>query len=394
MKKIFIISFLIGLTTILTMQTAHADFSEKIQIDEVNSRKSVVITHPYTYETYLLYLGSGCDDLEEGQEVTLVVKGNLNSNGDSIKVDFLHKCDIQQAEIFTQKLYVKYVLNGNTRAWVVEESGKEHFMYYSDNCRAMPGYWKDHIYALQGSSSELRKGDKIFLPNDAGQCWITYLQNTPSYKSRQQTETSAGGDIQKPSTVTKVKASPGNGRVHLSWLVGKDNVGIDHYIVSYNDGYLNIKDIPDQNMPNQTETQNTYLTIDDLENNKTYYFWVSAVDTSGNISDLWSTTARATPKATVLSDDMVSSGESDMNLRIEVESSRSFLIRWDKIPNVNRYTVILETDGDREFAITGSAKRYIRILKRNHRQDKELTLIVRAHSLKALLKEEDIQFGF
>lgn len=393
MKKVFILSFLAGFATILTMQTAHADFSERIQIDEVNSRKSVVITHPHTDETYLLYLGSGCDDLEEGQEVTLVVKGNLNTNGDSIKVDFLHKCDIQQAEKFTQKLYVKYVLNSNTRAWVIEESGKEHFMYYSDSCRAMPGYWKDHVYVLQGSSNELRKGDKIFLPNNAGQCWITYLQNTPSYRSRDP-ETSSGGDIQKPSTVTKVQASPGNGRAHLSWLVGKDNVGIDHYIVSYNDGYLNTKDIPTQNMPNQTETQNTYLTIDGLENNKTYYFWVSAVDTSGNISDLWSTMAKATPKATVLSDDMVPSGESDMNLRIESESSRSFLIRWDKIPNVNRYTVILETDGSREFAMTGSAKRHIRILKRNHRQGKELNLIVRAYSLKGLIKEKEIGFGF
>ena len=373
------------------MQTAHADFSEKIQIDEVNNRKSVVITHPHTDETYLLYLGSGCDDLEEGQAVTLVVKGNLNANGDSIKVDYLHKCDIQQAEKFTQKLYIKYVLSSNTRTWIVEESGEEHFMYYSETCRAMPGYWKEHVYVLQGASNELRKGDKVYLPNNAGQCWITYMQNTPSYKSRQQTEIKSGDDIQKPSTVAKVKASPGNGKVHLSWLVGKDNVGIDHYIVSYNDGYLNTKDIPDQNMPNQTETQNTYLTIDNLTNNKTYYFWVSAVDTSGNISDLWSTISRATPKATV---DMVSSGESDMNLRIEAESSRSFLIRWDKIPNVNRYTVILETDGNREFAITDLAKRYIRILKRSHRQDKELSLTVRAYSLRDLIKENEIKFNF
>jgi hypothetical protein len=182
--------------------------------------------------------------------------------------------------------------------------------------------------------------------------------------------------------------------VHLSWRVAKDNVGIDHYIVSYNDGYLNTKTIPAQNMPNQIETQNTYLTIDDLENNETYFFWVLAVDTSGNMGDQWSTIARATPKASVLSDDMVSSGESDMNLRIEAETSRSFLIRWDKIPNVNHYTVILETDGDREFAQTGLAKRHIRILKRSHRQGKELTLIVRAYSLRDLLKEEEISFEF
>ncbi|MBU1018207.1 fibronectin type III domain-containing protein [Patescibacteria group bacterium] len=394
MKKLFVLSLLIGLLFIPTIHSVQADTLYRVQIDEVISRRSITILHPKTDEPYLLHLQTGCGELTDGQNVSVSIRGALNSNGDILKVDATHQCAIDQAERYTQKYYVKFVFAGNTEAWVIDESGEEYFMEYLPFCQAMPRYSKDNIYILQGSGG-LAKGDKIYLPNKDGQCSVDYVRRPPHFKADEAPKKDADEeDIQIPTTVTNVQASPGNKKVGLTWRAAKDNVGIDHYVVSYNNAHLTTKDIPWQNMPNQTETKNTSLTISELENNEVYFFWVLAIDTSGNVSDDWSTEVRSTPKASVLSDDMFSDGDTNLNLRIYEETSRSFLIRWDPVPDINRYTVILENDGEREFAMTDLTKQNMRILKRSHRKGKALKLTVRAYSLKSLLKEETIEFSF
>jgi len=395
MKKLFVLSLIIGFFSTLIPHSVQADTLYRVQLDDVTSRRSVTILHPETNEPYLLHLQSGCGELEEGQQVFVSIRGALNSNGDVLKVDATHQCDIDQAEAYTQKYYVKFVFSGNTEAWVIDESGEEYFMEYLPFCQTMPRYLKDNIYILQGSS-ELAKGDKIYLPNKDGQCSVDYVRRPPHFKSEEETpaEETTGADIQIPTTVTNVRASAGNGKVSLTWRAASDNAGIDHYVVSYNNAHLTTKDIPWQNMPNQAETKNTHLTVSGLENNETYFFWVLAVDTSGNVSDDWSTVVQSTPKASVLSDDMFSDGDTGLNVRIYEETGRSFLIRWNSVPDLNRYTVILETDGKREFAITNFLKQNMRILKRSHREGKTLKLTVRAYSLKSFLKEETIEFGF
>ncbi|MBN2096817.1 fibronectin type III domain-containing protein [Candidatus Peregrinibacteria bacterium] len=397
MKKLFAFSLIIGVFSILAAHSVQADTLYRVQLDEVISRRSITILHPETHEPYLLHLQTGCGELTDGQNVSVSIRGALNSNGDVLKVDATHQCAIDQAETYTQKYYVKFVFTGNTEAWVIDESGEEYFMEYLPFCQAMPRYLKDHIYILQGTSG-LAKGDKIYLPNKDGQCSVDYVRRpphfTPDEKTPEEPQKKIAADIQVPTAVTNVRASAGNKKVSLTWRAATDNEGIDHYVVSYNNGRLTTKNIPWQNMPNQAETKNTYLTISGLENNETYFFWVLAVDTSGNVSDDWSTVAQSTPKASVLSEDMFSDGDTNLDVRIDNESVRSFFVRWNPVPDVDRYTVILETDGEREFTLNDLAKQYIRVLKRSHREGKTLKLTVRAYSLKSFLKEETIEFSF
>lgn len=390
MNKFFLLGYTIGLSCLLSFQLAQADFSQRIQIDEAMDRRNIVITNPDDGEPYLLHLQSGCGVLENGQTVSLVVKGSLNSNHDMIKVDESHRCNIDFAEPFTQKLYVKYVFNGNTEAWVVDESDREYYLSYPPFCSAMPRYWKSYIYVLQGGS-ELSKSDKVYLPNKDGQCTISYLREIHRYRPKPTTDLSR--DQEKPTTVTNVKAFPRNGRVFLSWRSAQDNQKVDHYIVSYHTGNLNTKNIPDTEMPNQVETKNTYLTLKNLTNDETYFFWVAAVDTSGNMSDQWSGTAQAMPKASIFSE-LPSSGDHALNLRMTHESTRSYLFEWDEIPGTNRYTVILEVDGSHDVVRTDFHKKRMRILKRPHRQGKQLTFKVRAYSHDDYLGEERINFEF
>ena len=87
MRKTLLLTFIIGILSFLTVHLVQADFMYRIQIDDVINRRNIVITHPETDEKYLLHLESGCGELEDGQNVSLVVRGSLNSNHDIIKID-------------------------------------------------------------------------------------------------------------------------------------------------------------------------------------------------------------------------------------------------------------------------------------------------------------------
>lgn len=388
MKKTLLLSFIVVILSFLAVHLVQADFMYRIQIDEVINRRNIIITHPETDEKYLLHLESGCGELEDGQNVSLSIRGRLNSNYDIIKIDAMHRCNIDFAEKFTQKLFLDLVLHGN-EAYVTDESGQKYFITYTDFCRSMPRYWKDYIYVFQ-TRPALAKGAKIFLPNKDGQCSIDYVRKIQPYVTEEPEEPDA--DKKVPTTVTRVRAFPRNGKVSLSWRPAQDNVGISHYIVSYSPYKIRTESIPVKNMPNQIQATNTYLTIENLKNDETYFFYVLAVDTSNNVSSRWSQVAEATPRSSILPDEP--SVIYKLNLRMAQETPRSFLFEWDHSPIVNRYSVVVEADKTRILALTGYPRHSIRVLKRDSQKGKQLTLKVRAYSLYGLVGEEKIDFGF
>ena len=119
------------------------------------------------------------------------------------------------------------------------------------------------------------------------------------------------------------------------------------------------------------------------------------MDTSGNVSSEWSRFVSATPNSSIPSTEpSLTTGIHELNLRITNESSRSFLLRWDRHPATNRYAVKLELNGKLEFTRTNYSKNYIRILKRAHREGKRLTLRVRTYSFRDLIQDDKINFEF
>lgn len=390
-KKLFLL-FIIGISVFLSSPAVQADFSKKVTIDSVLHRRNVLIRYPDTDQRYLIYVSTGCGEFTEGQTVDLIVKGTLNYNGDQLKTDAIHKCNIQQAQPYDQQLYVVFVFSGNTEAWVTDESGQDWFMRYSSGCSAMPRYRRQHIFTVQGRKAQLADGDRLYLPQNDGRCYITHLREK---RSRQTTETSTvTEDKQVPTTVTGVKANPGNKEIFLQWISAADDVGIDHYVVSYHTSRLLTDDVPITAMPNTMTSTTNSITIKNLENNTRYYFYVMAVDKSGKNSSDWSVMARGTPKASVLSDERQSSGGLTMNLKLVNESDRSFLFEWEPPAGTARQTLILEADGRREFAFTNWARTRIRILKRQFRKGKQLKLIVRSYDIYSLKLQEEITFKF
>lgn len=376
--------------SLLSTDITHAqnEKSYRIQLDEVINRRNVLITHPETDDTYLLHLKTGCGEIETGQQVSLIINNTLNYNRDWIKIDAWHKCEIDQAEVITGKLYVDLTLSSD-QSYVIDSDGKRFFISYTSFCRSIPRYWRDYIYVRQ-YKNELSQGDRIFLPNRDGLCSIDYVRFIP--ERIQEIPQEDLGDIKVPTTVSRVKASPGNGQVSLSWNASRDDSGISHYIVSYSGSRIRTRETPVSAMPNQILTESTNYTVEGLENNEKYYFYVLAVDNNGNMSSRWSIAAFTTPRASLPEVSYVRPGS--FGLEVLRETSRSIIIQWNYLPGTDRQTVILEVDGKRDFARSHYTRRNIRILKRPHRIGKTLTLKVRAYDLRGLIKEEEIDFSF
>lgn len=149
------------------------------------------------------------------------------------------------------------------------------------------------------------------------------------------------GDIEPPSDVENVQAEAGDGNVFLFWDVATDNVGVVGYKLYYGlesvtgegGGYLHeieVGDVID------------YL-VEDLENDVTYYFAVTAYDAAGNESESYSIEQAATPAAEAvevevepapLGDDgkapTVKSSESFSNVQVKVTFSEAIQLPADE----------------------------------------------------------------
>ncbi|MCA9374133.1 MAG: fibronectin type III domain-containing protein [Candidatus Gracilibacteria bacterium] len=109
-----------------------------------------------------------------------------------------------------------------------------------------------------------------------------------------ESENVAQADTQAPSDVENVKATPGNGMITLTWDVATDNELVAGYKVYY--GTTPVTEPGDEYEFEPVDVGNkiTYE-MTGLENGTTYYFAITAYDSSGNESPNYSVEASATP---------------------------------------------------------------------------------------------------
>jgi len=286
---------------------------------------------------------------------------------------------------------VIFVYNSNTEARVKDGSGQEYNMDYGQSCHAMPGYKEKYIYTYQ-VSEDPASGDKIILPDQDGQCSISDLRKVEKHEYEKPTAADFEGRV--PSAVTHVKAIPRNGSVSLTWRPATDDKGVSYYVISYDKYKIDTQNTPFVDMPNQKKTDSIRYTITGLTNEESYYFYIIAVDTDGNLSSYWSDEVTCTPKSSIMPTESLANSLRTMNLRIVNEGPNSFLIRWNTLPGQTRQTVSLEINGEREFSMTDYSKLHMRILKKEYREGKQLTFKVQIHGLKGVIQEEEIDFDF
>ncbi len=103
-------------------------------------------------------------------------------------------------------------------------------------------------------------------------------------------------DTAFPSDVENVMATGGDGMITLSWDAATDNVGVTGYKIFYGEASVSTDSASYTMGP---EDVGDVLTFDitELENDKPYYFAVTAYDDAANESEFYSTEASATPSA-------------------------------------------------------------------------------------------------
>lgn len=388
MKKL--LSIIIGLIIIAPITFASYETAVRVKVLSFNVTTHNVVVEKDD-EMWLLRYNGNCNQITVGGNIILVVHNKLDGYGDYLKTSSYYKCSIDQAEEITGILHVDYVFGNKTQAGVTDENGEKFIILVNSNCSKINGYMYKDIY-FSGHQSLLAKGDYIYLPRNEGRCTLQYVNHVEKYMEDIE-PIDINEDVYPPSIVYEVNAIPSDGKVYLNWKEANDNIAVDHYIVSYSEYSLETENYNVTDLPNKTVVKDGNHTIIELRNENRYYFYILAVDTNGNTSSRWSEETSAEPRSTIHDVDINLERPNVEILKIQ-ETPLSYLFKWGKIPLYKRQTVILEANRDREFAFTGWAKDYIRILKKNVRKGKNLKLTVRLYDSYGGRFVDEIEFSF
>lgn len=388
MKKL--LSIIIGLLIIAPFTFAYYETAERAVILSFNSvTRNVVVEREN--EMWLLRYKGNCDNMTVGKTVTLAIRSELDGYGDYLKTSSYYKCSISQAERITGTLHVDYVFNNKTQAGVTDENGEKHVILVSSNCSKILGYMYKDIY-FRGYKSELSKGDYLFLPRNEGRCPLLYAKHIEKDVSSPE-PIDASLDIREPSIVSDVNAVPGDGIVYLNWDEADDNVGIDHYIISHSQYSLETERYDINDLPNKTIVKDSNHTAIKLENENRYYFYVLAVDTSGNTSSRWSEEVSAETKSAIREID-TDPVRPETKIELIQETPIFYLFKWEKIPSYNRKIVTFESDSKRIFSFLNWKSDSIRILKTRSRRGKDLKLSIRQFDIHGGMFKDEFEFRF
>lgn len=229
---------IIVVTAILAPAFAMSSYERAINVTatEVVDHQNNFILIENNSEKWLLHHKSGCGKVVEGTELTLVIRGELDGNRDELWRGNYYNCIVDQAEMITDTMTVITVSPANNYT-SVSDNGKPYRIYYSERCSAMRGMNGHDVYVRKYGGSQLRAGDKFFLPGAGEMCAITYVMPQgvapPEPPARAGTDGEpVTGDVKRPTTPTHFRAIPSTSAVYLYWDAADDNEGISHYVIS------------------------------------------------------------------------------------------------------------------------------------------------------------------
>jgi hypothetical protein len=374
----------------LLVPQAHAfEISEKVIVEAVPANLVVVVTKPSDNSRWLIRLNPGCSAFKKGQSTSLSIRGDLNGSDDFLTSSSDKKCVIKEAFEYNQALFVDYAYRNEIH--VTDEQGKKWVFFHYEGCAGVRAYLKKHIYAYQFGHN-LARGDKLFPPPHSQQCAIKHVEK--SLDGREVISEPLIKNSTLPTRVTHVRAVPRNGKVYLYWKPAQDDVGVDHYIVSYSKDRYDPTHLTRDSAPNQQIAKGRLTKIDDLQNDVTYYFYLMAVDASNNASDLWSEPAEAHISSAIMPDAQPDVNPGVLNLRQISESNKSIVFKWERSPNAQRYSILLTANGEKEITRTGYEGSRLVIFKRSDLKEKKLKLTVSAFSERSFIKTETVEFEF
>ncbi|KKP38750.1 MAG: periplasmic copper-binding protein [Candidatus Peregrinibacteria bacterium GW2011_GWF2_33_10] len=131
----------------------------------------------------------------------------------------------------------------------------------------------------------------------------------------------ADADITPPSDVEGIKAIANDQSATLTWDAATDDTGVTGYRINYGldsvtkDGgtYMYTKDVDNV----------LTATVDELDNNVTYYFSITALDQAGNESEFYSMEVSATPSSAMIDQAATTSTDNQNSENIDSQDNNS-----------------------------------------------------------------------
>lgn len=400
MRKIFLLFIPFFLFLLAPHSEAYYEFTKRVTVKDINyATRNMVIQRPDENFMWLLRYKGNHNWIKEGSRIILIIRDILDGRKDYIKINYRTTSEITQAEKINEILTVNYVYPSNTKAEVIDDEGNRFDIHYGEACKHMPP--ADSKVYLYRFGRNVAIGDLLYLPRNLGTCPLSYVgvsknqESAVSVGEASETLEQVGvmEDNTRPTVVRDVRAIRGNKRVYLKWDPARDNVEIDHYIVSTSKYSINTDEVEPKDMPNQIKTSKTSLTVLGLENFERYYFYVLAVDTSGNMSSQWSREISATPTTSIPAG-IPAPTNTFLNLRKTHETPSYYIFRWSKLSTEERQQIIL-TAGNKEVINDESYDiHYLKVNKTTDLQEEPLKLTVRVFDRKGQMSEQNITFQF
>jgi len=387
--------FLLVAVALLAPTLALGSYERAIRVtatEVLDSLNNFILLQDYN-ERYLIHHKTGCGSVKEGDELILVIRGDLDGNQDDLHKGDYTKCIVDQAEVITGKLKVTGITGAGTYI-SISDNGIPYKIFYNERCRTLKNMVGQDVYVRKYGGSTLRAGDKFYLPGAGEMCSINFLYQEGLVPPEPEP---LPGDNTRPTTPTHIRAIPSNNAVYLYWYAADDNVGIDHYVISasmyhMDDAVAQDPVVKPQEMPDtiKTQTNRASMKLDYLEPDELYFFRVIAVDTSGNESSYWSSEATAQTRSSIAQISLVNPV---LRLFQVQETDTSFLFRWNNMSGY-KYSVALEVDNQRVFADSDWRQTYVRIAKKSERKGKDLELTVRALNYRGISQKAVAKFSF
>ncbi len=287
--SIIILLFFIAPFATVQASALNNELSESSVIEAIPSARTLAVK--FNNELYLITVTRGCkDQLKTGANIQLSVRDHLDGKSDVLRTSTYYQCKIKTAYKINAKLRVKRIFANKRTALLNDATGNLYFVSYKNECRTITSQLNRYVYAYQYNLA-LATGDQLIIPGNLGNCTFRTVK-----KIVREVNKITVGDRTAPSTVSHVRAMPANSSIFLYFRKAKDNVKIDHYLIGISRYRINMQSLHRRqtaDLPAIFTTKKNRVWMTGLRNDQTYFFYIKAVDTSGNVSSDWSLEAKA-----------------------------------------------------------------------------------------------------
>ncbi|MBI5411776.1 hypothetical protein HZA43_01210 [Candidatus Peregrinibacteria bacterium] len=325
---------------------AHADSLEQARVIKMDKELYDTIVERQDGARWLLQHSRTCTSMSTEWPVQL----DLNKAKTIIKilVNFNESCTVfASTPVDAEIPLTEYISSENAlvpdHQIVTADLGKQYLLDYGKSCKYMREFKGKNIYLFRNGPTLQTGKSKLYLPGNRGNCRLdkVILKDGADAPAATPKEATVAMALKMPA----IQSQAQNNQAYFYWDALPENQ-VNHVMYGYSRYKLNPSDYSVKQLPNVGRTKNHQLTIKNLANQRSYYFFFAPMDNNNQLGE-W-TTLSLTPVAT----EPVFKNEPDpksFEITITRETDSSFTLSWPSMDNVRRYRTLFFLDGKRQW---------------------------------------------